>query len=230
METKPKRPALQLLAVITTPKLAEKTAAMFLQARLPLQYQFHAEGTAPSEIMDMLGLGSIDKSVLITTVPKLRAAGILKKLHTELQLDTVNSGIAFTIPLNGVNTLLLRMLTQNLEETTTEADRKGEHSMAETTHALVAAIVNRGFSVDVMEAAKSAGARGGTVIHSRAIDNKEITGFWGLGTQEEKEIVLILAEAEDRIPIMTSISERCGINSEAKGILFSMPIDSAIGI
>lgn len=65
-----KKVSFQLLTLITTPKLAEKAAEMFKKGALPLQYRFNAEGTASSEIMDMLGLGSIDKSVLISMIPK----------------------------------------------------------------------------------------------------------------------------------------------------------------
>ena len=52
-----KKVSFQLLTLITTPKLAEKAAEMFKKGALPLQYRFNAEGTASSEIMDMLFLG-----------------------------------------------------------------------------------------------------------------------------------------------------------------------------
>lgn len=230
MENSQKKLSFQLLTVITTPKLAEKTAEMFKKGALPLQYRFSAEGTASSDIMDMLGLGSIDKCVLVSMVPKHLSGIILDKLHSELQLDSVNSGIAFTIPLNGANNLILRMLTRNTEENVYSSDGKDENSMTESKHVLVAAIVNRGFSGDVMGAAKSAGAKGGTVINSRRIGNEEATGFWGLSVQEEKEIVMILTPFEDKLNIMRSISEKCGMNSDAKGIVMSMPIDSVMGI
>lgn len=230
MDNNQKKLSFQLLTVITTPKLAEKTEELFKKGALPLQYRFSAEGTASSEMMDMLGLGSIDKCVLVSMVPKHLSGVILGKLHSELRLDTVNSGIAFTIPINGANNLILRMLTQNTEENTYSSDGKDENSMSETKHVLVAAIVNRGYSGDVMEAAKGAGAKGGTVIHSRRIGNEEATGFWGLSVQDEKEIVTIISSTEDKIDIMRSISEKCGMNSDAKGIVMSMPIDSVIGI
>ena len=63
-----KKLSFQLLTLITTPKLAEEAAEMFKQGALPLQYRFNAEGTASSEIMDILGLGSIDKCVLISSL------------------------------------------------------------------------------------------------------------------------------------------------------------------
>lgn len=230
MEKNQKKMSFQVLTLITTPKLADKAAEIFNEEHLPLQYRFHAEGTAPSEIMDMLGLGSIDKCVMISLIPKDLSASMLETLRKRLQMHSVNSGIAFTVPLTGVNNLILRMLTKNAEDNVLSSSGKGGIYMSEMSHVLVLVVVNRGFSGDVMEAAKSSGARGGTVVHSRNVGNEEVSSFWGLDIQEEQEIVMILAESENKIPIMKSISEKCGTHSKAKGLVMSMPIDSVIGI
>lgn len=220
----------RVLVLITTPKLADKAEKLFRKNHLPLEYRFNGEGTASSEIMDMLGLGSIDKGVLLSVMSTDLANAMLKKLRAELRMSSVNSGIAFTIPLNGANNFIVRMLTQNTEDNTSNMARKDDLIMAETKHVLVTAIVNRGFSGDVMDAAKEAGATGGTIIHSRQTVTEETAGFWGTSVQDEKEIVMILSDAEKKVPIMQSIGEKCGVHSNAKGIVMSMPIDSVIGI
>lgn len=71
---------------------------------------------------------------------------------------------------------------------------------------------------------------GGTVIHSRSIGSEEASSVWGLGLQEEKDMVLILAETESKVNIMKSIGERCGVSSKANGTVVSLPIDSVMGI
>lgn len=114
----------------------------------------------------MLGLGSIDKSVLVSMVPKSLSQPLMEKLRSELQLNKANSGIAFTMPLNGANNLILRILAQDAGKELLTVNGKEENSMAETKYSLVAAIVNRGFSDDVMKAVRAAGATGGTVIRS----------------------------------------------------------------
>ena len=81
-----------------------------------------------------------------------------------------------------------------------------------------------------MDAARAAGARGGTLMHSRSIGSEEATNVWGLGVHEEKELVLILADHEMKVGIMRAISERCGMHSEAEGLVLSLPIDSVMGI
>ena len=81
-----------LLVLIASPKLADKAADLFLKSALPIQYRFYTEGTASSQIMDTLDLGSSDKGVLISTVPESFGKLMLGKLHSELRLDAVNSG------------------------------------------------------------------------------------------------------------------------------------------
>ncbi len=220
----------QLLMVIATPKLADKAADMFLKSALPIQYRLGAEGTASSEIMDTLGLGSIDKGLLISMVPERFGQAMLGKLHSELRLDAVNSGIAFTIPMTGANNLLLRMMQKTAEDSAVKETGKGENTMTERTHALILAIVNRGYSSEVMDAARAAGAGGGTVVHSRSIGSEEAKNFWGFSVQEEKEIVLILTDVDSKVNIMSAISEKCGMHSEAKGLVLSLPIDSVMGL
>lgn len=220
----------QLLMLIATPKLADKAAEMFLKSALPIQYRLGAEGTASSEIMDALGLGSTDKAVLISTVPESFGRVMLGLLHSELRLDAVNSGIAFTIPLTGVSNLLLRMMQKTAQDSTAKEHGKGDNTMANRTHTLIAAIVDRGYSDEVMDAARAAGAGGGTVVHSRSIGSEEATSYWGLSVQEEKEIVLILAETESKMAIMTAVGEKCGMHSEAKGLVLSLPIDAVMGL
>lgn len=230
MESNTKKPSYQMLMLIATPKLADKAAEMFSKSSLPVQYRFNAEGTAPSDIMDMLGFGSIDKCILASMIEKPLGQKMLGKLHSELRLDTVNSGIAFTIPLTGASNLILQMLDLSAIKTAESTNGKERYIMTDIKYSLVTAIVNRGFSGDVMEAAKGAGAGGGTVMHSRSIVSKDALGAKEISVPDEKEIVLIIAETENKLAIMKAIGEKCGMSSDAKGLVMSLPIDSVMGI
>ncbi len=225
-----KKVSYQILALIATPKLADKAADMFLSKKVPVQFRLNALGTASSEIMDTLGFGSIDKCVMLSMVPEEVGRTMLGMLHTKLRLDAVNSGIAFTIPLTAASNLLVNMMNATAQNSEFLSDGKGEDTMIENKYALVAAVVNRGFSGDVMEAAKQAGAGGGTILHGRGVESSEASAFWGLSLQEEREILLILARREDKVKIMSAISEKYGMQSEAKGLVMSLPIDAVMGL
>ena len=230
MEQNTKYEAHRVLLLIIAPKLAQKAAAIFEEEHIPLLYQWHAIGTAPSETLDILGLGSPDKSVLATILPKSSANEMLVKINKGLKLRTAGSGIAFTMPLSGVSKLVLRMLEPFSKQDENLPERKGETKMSENKYSLVAAVVNQGYSEEVMDAAREAGAGGGTILHSRQQGNKETVGLWGMGIQEEKEILFIVAPQEKKLEIMQAVSKKCGIGSEAKGIVVSLPVESVMGL
>lgn len=230
MNSSEKRAPVRVLFLITTPKLAEKAVDMFKRGAIPLQYHWNAVGTAPSEMIDILGLGSPNKSVLISILPKPIADEMLKKLKKKLKLGAVNSGIAFTLPLNGANNLVLRMM-EHLESSENElVERKDKTTMADAKYSLIAVVINQGYSEEVMDVAREAGAGGGTVVHSRRIGDKETMGFWGMSIQEEKEMLFIVTNNESKLKIMQAIGDKCGMHSKAKGIVLSLPIDTVIGL
>ena len=228
MQNEERSSSFRMLMLITTPVLGKKAEALFRAGAVPIQYRLHAVGTASSEIIDALGLGDIEKSVLLSMMPKAFADEMLHKLRSKLELYSPNSGIAFTIPITGTNNHTLHMINNLSDERGSIFKRRAP--MNDMSYTLIAAVVNRGYSEEVMQASKSAGARGGTVIHSSRITDGNTLQFWGLTFQEEKEIVLIIARTEEKKNMMQAISDRCGIHSEAKGIVISLPIDSVVGI
>ena len=55
----------RMLLLIATPKLVGKAAGLFKEGNVPVQYIFHGQGTATSQVMDMLGLDGVDKSKIV---------------------------------------------------------------------------------------------------------------------------------------------------------------------
>lgn len=226
-----KRPEPRMLVLITTPKLARRAAAMFDQGRVPFQYQFHGQGTVSSEVMETLGLGSIEKIILIASLPRFLANEMLRKLRRELRLGAANSGIAFTVPISGGSGKYIKVLESMIPNAEPAgAPERREINMAEINYAAIMTIVDRGFSEDVMSAARSAGASGGTVFNTRRLVNEETMKFWGMTVQQEREIVCILADVDQKAAIMKAISDQCGIRTEAKGIVLSLPVDQVMGL
>lgn len=224
------KPSYAALFLITAPKLTKKASEMFKEAHVPTQYHFRARGTASSEMMDVLGLGSIEKNVIMSFMPKAFADKMLTKLQKELHLGLPDSGIAFTVSISGANGRMIKLiesLHENGNEIFTERDG---YEMAESGYALIMAIVNQGCSEEVMDAAKPAGASGGTVFHSRRVGSEEAMKFWGITIQPEREVVMILAEKEDKLQIMQAIVEKCGMQTKGHGIVFSLPVDATAGL
>lgn len=95
---------------------------------------------------------------------------------------------------------------------------------------LIITVVNRGFADNVMDAAKAAGAQGGTVLYARGTGVHEAQKFFGITIEPEKEVVLILVGTEERNRIMKAICKGAGLSTEGNGISFSLPVDDVMGM
>ena len=99
-----------------------------------------------------------------------------------------------------------------------------------SAYALIVTIVNRGYADDVMDAARNAGARGGTIMYARGAGLNETESFFGISIPPEKEMILIVADNELRLGIMQAIARKVGLNSEGAAITFSLPVTDIAGI
>ena len=102
--------------------------------------------------------------------------------------------------------------------------------MDEKKYELIFCIVNAGFSETVMDAAKAAGARGGTLLRGRGTANREAEEFFHITIQPEKEVVMMLVPEEVKDNVLRSIYTTCGLESDANGIAFSLPVTKAVGL
>ena len=225
-----KKAAFRMLFLIATPKLVNKAVGLFKEGNVPTQYIFHAQGTASSEVMDMLGLDGVDKNILMSMMPKMFADEMLKKLRKKLHLGMPNTGIAFTVTMSSGSGHVMQLMEKMEPEEKQRLMERNEADMTDNEYSMIMAIVNQGFSEDVMNAARPKGASGGTVFHSRRVGNEEAMKFWKISVQEEREVVIILAGKEDKLAIMQEIGKKCGMQSKAQGIVMSLPVDNVVGL
>ena len=75
---------------------------------------------------------------------------------------------------------------------------------------MILCVVNAGFSDEVMDAAREAGARGGTVMHARGTANKEAEAFFHITIQPDKDVVMLLVPAS--IKPVISEGRTSGVN------------------
>lgn len=95
---------------------------------------------------------------------------------------------------------------------------------------LIITIVNKGYSSDVINAAKSARAEGGTVISGRGSGIHEVAKLFGFLMEPEKEIVMTLVDARKTEEVLQAISDKVGIDKPGKGIAFVIDVKKAVGI
>ena len=94
----------------------------------------------------------------------------------------------------------------------------------------IVTIVDGGYSECVVDAAKSAGAKGATIINGRGSTSKEVDNFYKLNIQPDKQIVLILCKQSQTKAIVESISKNAGMNTKMHALSFVLPVENAIGM
>ena len=94
---------------------------------------------------------------------------------------------------------------------------------------LIVAIANEGRTDDVMNAARSVGAAGGTVLHGKGTATEETAKFLNISIASEKEVILIVAKKDRKSEIMRAVLEKAGPGKPAGAILFSVPVATVAG-
>ncbi|MBQ4618996.1 MAG: hypothetical protein IJB25_03830 [Clostridia bacterium] len=82
----------------------------------------------------------------------------------------------------------------------------------------------------VMNAARSAGATGGTVMTAKGTGVKSAEKFMGISLASERDVVIIVAKSEVKSQIMKVIIEKCGIGTPARAVCFSLPVSEIQGL
>ena len=94
----------------------------------------------------------------------------------------------------------------------------------------IISIVNHGYSDLVMEAAKAAGARGGTILTGRGTGNRDIEQFFGVTVTPEKELVVIVVPKAIRDTVLSAINAGAGMGTKGMGIAFACPLADVVGL
>ncbi len=106
--------------------------------------------------------------------------------------------------------------------------QKPEGTRMESGYQLITVIVNSGYGDDVMEAARKAGAHGGTIFSARGTGTEEDVKFFGITLVPEKDMLLIAGENEKADAILKAISEVPILNQPGGGIAYCMNIEKFV--
>ena len=176
-------------------------------------------GTASKSMLDYLGLEKIEKIMLSTLVTSENAGKLMTGLVTKMGINLPGTGIAITIPVESVaGNASLMYLAEGQSITSDEVK-----NMNETHCSLLIVICEKGYSDMVMDAARAAGAGGGTVIHGKGTANEFTAKFFGVSIAAEKEIIYIVSKTNGKDAIMKGIIQNAvgfGVSRLCHGVSF----------
>lgn len=212
--------AADLIITVTDRSLHKDFAEWFRQRDIPLVLSTYGRGTATTEILDYLGLEDTEKVVLFCVAP--HSHRMIRQAAKELWLDVPGRGILMAIPITSIGGATARdyLIRGEAEESVEK----------ELTHELIIVITNQGYTDKVMDAARSAGAGGGTAIHAKGTGAELARKFFGVSIASEKEIVFILTSVETKKPIMKAIMSEAGMQTKAQSLVFSLPVSDLAGL
>ena len=217
---------LYLMVTIVDRKIGKKYQSLYKENEHHVMFSSLGFGTAASEILNYLGLEATEKAVIFSVQEEEKWLHIKKQLQRKLRIDAPGGGIAFIIPLSsigGKKSLQFLLEKQNYQ-------KEEESTLKDTIHELIIVIANQGNIELVMDAARGAGAYGGTVIHARGTGMEKAEQFLGFSLASEKEMIFIVAQKEQKNNIMKAIMENAGSDSRAKSIVFSLPVTDTAGL
>ena len=144
-------------------------------------------------------------------------------------IDLSQYGITVTTEI--VYNTSYELLFKEETDSSLEGFEKGEEStLKDTKYELLVVVANQGYTEYIMEAARSANAAGGTVIHAKGTGMQKAEQFLGFSLATEKEMILIVVKNCDKNAIMKAIMEKAGLESKAKSIVFSLTVTETAGM
>ncbi len=154
-----------------------------------------SRGTASNKVLSFLGLGDTSKEMVLMVLGK----ELGKRVVSEVRADGHIHGVA-------------ALLGSTKEEG------------METGWKMITIIVNTGYADDIMDAARKAGASGGTVTHARGTGTPEDSKFLGVPIVPDKEMVMIVCEAGKTDRIMDAITSLKCLDEPGMGIIYTQDV------
>lgn len=182
------------------------------------------KGTATREYLSLYGLEATEKAVICAVAGGEQTRQIIKSAKRRLFIDIPGNGIILATPIKSVGGgRTLAYLTDNTVPDSAVPAMTFDYE-------LIIAVLNEGYTDPVMNAARSVGAAGGTVLHAKGTGAQRAEKFFGVSLADEKELILIVSKAPEKGKIMKAIVDRCGPGTPAGAITFSLPISAVAGL
>lgn len=208
---------------IINPDSLDRLSAICEELSLPLSVILHGRGTAVQSMLDLLGIESTEKRVVLSVANAEKTKALITAEKHRLHIGVPGHGIVIAVPVKSIG--------GGKAVAYLNGDSKLEKHAPALNYAyeLIVAIASEGSTDMVMNAARAVGARGGTVLHGKGTGAKDAPKFYNISIAEEKELVLIVASADQKSEIMREILRKAGPGTPAGAIVFSLPTTEVAG-
>lgn len=217
---------LYMLVTISDRNQTRRFLAFYKEQKIAMTLITYGRGTTTSEILDSFGLEAAEKAILFAFVTASEWKTVKHGLQKQMKIDIPGSGIAFIVPLSSVGgKKQLQFLTEGRG-----FKKEEESTLKDTRYELLVVIADQGYTDMIMDAARAADAPGGTVIHAKGTGTEQAERFLGVSIAAEKEMIFMVTRREGKNAIMRAIMDQAGLATEARAIVFSLPVTETAGM
>ena len=216
---------LYLFITITKKSDGKEFTDFFLEHKVSPIYSTIGHGMASSKTLSLLGLEQTEKVVMQSIVTGAKMYELKSALTKTMSIDLPDRGIAVAVPLSSIASK--RVLDHILTEQTICDAQNQTSTERKIDMELIVAICIKGNSDKIMDAARAAGARGGTVVKAKGTASGSDM-FFGMAISDEKEIIYIVARKEEKSDIMKAIASYTNEHG-THPITFSLPVTETAG-
>ncbi len=185
---------------------------------------YFGHGTIPNKILQFFGWDQSEKEIVIIASQVETRDQIIEALDHQFHFAQPNHGILFTKEINVVHSLVLHY-DKKINENESNPERRSPTMYQEIT-----VVVPRGLAEEAVEAARSAGARGATIINGRGAGTKETSRILGVDIEPEKEIAMILVENTIVDDVIEAVQKKLGISESGHGIIYTQAVSGVYGL
>ena len=215
---------LYVMGMITNRGIRSKMIPFFKEHHIHVTLSTMGVGTANSAILDYLGMEATEKTIYFAFVTMETWKSFKKELYSKMKIDIAGRGIAFLIPMSSIGgKKALQYVTMEQEVVIEE-----ESTLKDTDFELLITIANGGHIETVMDAARSAHAPGGTVVHAKGTGMEQAKRFLGISLAEEKEMIFIVVPTEIRNKVMDAVTRQHGLRTEAGAMVTAIAVEQLV--
>ena len=211
------------LISVVNPGAMERVCEIAAALDLPQTVTLLGHGTAVQSMLDLLGIESTEKRVIMTVANPEKTRKFIKEMRRQVYIGIPGHGIIMAVPIKSVGG------GKTLAYLNNGAQQPARYSPElSNRYELIVIVANEGRTDQVMNAARAAGATGGTVLHGKGTGSQN-KKFYNVSIASEKEVILMVAQNDRKAAIMQSVLHHAGPDSEAGAVLFSLPVSEVAG-
>lgn len=169
-------------------------------------------GISANRFLDYLGIGETAVDAVMILTESEKCSGILNAIVEAASSEKKNFGVVYSTNAGH----LLKAGNLMGEKPVMNGNKKQQ---------LITVILNRGYADDAMEAARKAGAGGGTVLNARGTAREDDEKFFGVHIVPEKEMLNIVVPEEKKDAVLEAIKNLPCLSQPGSGICFCSEIE-----